>query len=196
MSDFDQLAYNLRKPLSVYLHSYADLDLGIGTDFPTTGHDGAALQAGARRFRSDLGWACYYDGTRWLTVHELTATVLPITNFAANGGSQIIGVRTDYQLFADHIAFWTRVNTTNNATNYWTVSMRAINTGVAAADTLYSFTTAADTAGIAAQRDVTPTTQVPTNRTLLDCQFAKGGAGGAPGTLDLTATLYYRLVIP
>jgi len=159
---------------------------GGGTTFPT------GIASGFRFFRTDLGFDCYYDGTRWLTDFEMPATILPITNFSANGGSQLIGVRTDYQLFGEKIAFWTRVNTTNNGTNFWTVSMRGIDTGVSSGTTLYSFDTSGDTAGIAVQRDVTPTTQVPTNRTLLDCQFSKTLS---PGTLDLTATLYYRLII-
>src|SRR4051812_16129428 len=117
MSDYDDLAYNLRKPLAPYFLSYAALlDLGRGTAFPTVGHDGAAVQAGARFFRTDIGFACYYDGTRWLTAHEYPIPIVPVTAYTAAGSPNATiaaQIRTDYAPYITRVATTLVVATTN-----------------------------------------------------------------------------------
>ena len=44
--------------------SFALNGIGSGTSFLLS------PSAGDRYFGTDLGWLCYYAGTRWLTMHE------------------------------------------------------------------------------------------------------------------------------
>lgn len=194
MSDYDQLAYNLRKPLAPYFLSYAALlDLGRGTAFPTVGHDGAAIQAGARFFRTDLGFAAYYDGARWLTAHEYVLPLVSMTTIGANtdSGNIPIPAATTYGIYIVRATVVTNAAATNNGTNYWSIQVQGLNTANSAADVLLSFTTAADTAATYVVHEGVSVT-VPTNKTWYRTNASKTLA---PGNLTYAASLNYRLIL-
>ncbi len=91
----------LRNDLAPYFLSYdAVRDLGSDTAFPVSADITGGLQASDRFFRTDLGWACYYDGARWLTVQEFQMDLTPYGRSAQpySGGatSLLLGpLRTD-----------------------------------------------------------------------------------------------------
>jgi len=194
MPDYDQLAYNLRKPLSVFLMSYeALLDLGRGTAMPTVGHDGAAVQAGARFWRTDLGLETYYDGTRWLTVNEYPYAVLPFQTFSVTNTFTDVIIRTDYAPYITRVVTGTNPAATNDGSNFWTVTIAGINSARVSSTTIDTFDTHLDTAGAEALRDNAPSSSAtPTNRTYLRCIGAKTGA---PGNMTISHTIYTRLII-
>ena len=201
MSDLDQLAYRLRKPLAPYFQSPgALLDLGRGTAMPTAGHDGAAVQDGARFFRTDLGFACYYDGTRWLTMHEYS--VVPFSapaglDFAANDGTALVArLRTDDAPLFTRIAMTTRVLTTNSAVSYWTVLLVGYSITFGSSTTIVNYDTSADTVNAYTSHEGAPAVVQPADYTHIALSVTKAGATGTPGTLRVFPSCFYRLIIP
>jgi len=196
MSDYDQMAYNLRKPLGVYFPSFAaSLDLGRGTAFPTVGHDGAAVQAGARFWRTDIGFACYYDGTRWLTAHEYVLDADAATTPADLSGPYEWQMRQDYNPYFTRVSATVIVATTNNGTNFWTIRFRGLILDRSGATTIHDFTTAADSAGGYILKDAVPTSsQTPANDNTVQVFVQKTLS---PGALTIvSASVAYRLIIP
>lgn len=157
-----------------------------GTSFPTS------PSTGARFYRTDLGWECYYDGTRWLTVQEFAATLGQTENAIVANGSYLIGpIRTDYAVYVTRTAVATIVITTNNGSNYWSWSVRGVNNTYGSTTTLAS----ADTSAVAATTWVFTEATVnsaPTNHAGFDISFVKTSA---PGGLILSATVYYRMIV-
>ncbi len=194
MSDYDQLAYRLRKPLSAYLMAYEPLlDLGRGTAFPTAGSDGGALQAGARFFRTDLGYLCYYDGTRWLTENEFEANLnwfgLTALPYAGSGGTLILApTRADHQLYITRAALYAFTNGTNNGTNYWTFDLKD-----SAGNVFWSPNTSAVAAGQYTVSAAIAALAASPNVAYLNMTATKTGAPTSVGALH--CTVHYRLVI-
>lgn len=159
---------------------------GSGTAFPP----GPATN---QRFtRTDLGYDCYYDGTRWLTVEEYAVTIM------AQGGA-LLGTTTATDLFAPidngtYDCWLTRVNavsqinTTLNGSNYWTFAL----TRQPSATSLGSFNTSADTVNTPARHDITIGALSGASDKYVWFQATKTGS---PGGMYLFATFYYRKVI-
>lgn len=163
---------------------------GAGASFPT------GISAGFRFFRTDLGFDCYYDGTRWLTIHEYH---VPITMFgdqtaAANGNFTGPELRSDYAPYITRIVTGYHVATTNNGANFWTILLRAYNVAYSAATGIDQF----DTSGVAANtwlQDDTATfsgTGTPANRARFDLSVT---VFGAPGVITVNQVVSYRLII-
>jgi hypothetical protein len=158
---------------------------GAGTAFPT------GIAAGFMFFRTDLGFLCYYDGTRWLTVHEYSATLVPYGRSAQpySGGAGtllIYPVRTDYVAYYTRAKAYLDVLTTNNGTNFWSFTLTV---GATAA---WAFNTSADAAGTALNKEDT------TGGVTAGTTFAKldvSSKTGAPGTLAINVTYWYRLIV-
>jgi hypothetical protein len=157
----------------------------VGTAFPT------GIATGFRFHRSDLGWTCYYDGTRWLTeqvfearMMALTATVTGENNAAA---TQIVPHLTDYGLYLlrwEVIAF---VLTTNSGANYWTMRLRG-----AGATTLASTDSSAQAPGVAWRATITSFS----NHAAYDYYNVRTEiTAGAPGSLTWRWAARYRLII-
>lgn len=185
----------LIQPLRSYFPSFAtERDFGRGSAFPTTDADGNALAAGDRFFRSDKGFACYYDGARWLTVQVVPMVLLPNRTTVAANTIWDTRVRTDMALYVEYYAISTNVAATNNGTNFWTITCQGVNLGLTAATTVYQPNTSADTAatetdhsGAVAAGSVAPANnaflRVSANKTL------------TPGNLTLAVTAYTRLIV-
>lgn len=194
MPDYDQLAYNLRKSLSVYFPSLAaSLDLGRGTALPTTGHDGAAIQTNARFFRTDLGWRCYYDGTRWLTMHEYEINMTPFGGvFPYSGGSPatilLTPSRADFSYYLEGARSYTLVSTTNDGSNYWSFQLLDDNT-----TNLWSFSTSGQAAG-AGTLQAQGVMGAVTLSSFLNLNIV--GKTGAPGALSVcNVSVWCKLVV-
>lgn len=192
MSALETLVQQLREPLSAYFLTNAIArDYGSGATFPTS------PATGARFFRTDLGWACYYDGTRWLTQHEYAATLTPYTPVvpgaafytgAAGVALAYAAPRTDASLYLTRWAIAYILDTNQSGVNYWTLQLAANAT--------------------------TLTTQTTQNATALGNWYTREGTdgadrgavsfvrliasakAGAPGGIWATATVYYRLIVP
>lgn len=147
-------------------------------------------------FRTDLGWLCYWDGTRWLTTHEFPAQFAAQFAIGASSTLTSVEIRADYSPFVTRATVSERVNTTNDGTNFWQISLRGINVAYGAATTIHTFSTGTmpDTAGTIYQKDSVPTgTQTPSNKARLDVAVTKNSA---PGTLDFYGmTAYYRMIV-
>ena len=91
-----------------------------GTSFP------GSPASGDKFYRTDLNWLCFYDGTRWLTVHEYLAdfanqqTLQPITTqsyFAS------VALRRDYGVYLTRFHGSYYIGPTNNGSNYRTLNL-------------------------------------------------------------------------
>lgn len=162
---------------------------GVGTAFPT------GIASGYRFFRTDLGWLCYYDGTRWLTVHEYVHALNPIT-VSANGNQLIAPIRTDFAPYITRVGVGWVVATTNDANNYWTFLLRGVSSNYGAASNIHSDNTSGGTVGTWSIGNAAPNvTTTPANNAAFDISYAKAGSGAAPGALTISATLYNRLIV-
>ena len=150
-------------------------------------------------YRTDLGLVCYYDGTRWLTTTEYTAenfsgnTNSTLFDFAASDSFSFLWrFRTQYAPYFTRVAVTTRVATTNNGTNFWTIGFDCYNLSFGAGTTIYTFTTAADTVNAYTDHEGAPSTPNPSNNTHLALSVQKTLT---PGTLRVLFRAFYRLII-
>lgn len=171
------------------------LDYGAGTAFPT------GVPAGAQFFRTDLGWRCYYDGTRWLTVHE---DCLPLTFASAGTGmpSYSAAANTAYlnpskglTPYFTALACHTNVTAPNSGAAFWSVFLQGLNLAAAASTGIISFDTSADTAAVRTNHSalIPAANALPTNTYFVSIQLTKTGA---PGNLEMTAAVFFRYVVP
>lgn len=164
-----------------------------GTSFPSSWPNNVPF------LRTDLGFLCYYDGTRWLTVHEYERflfggtsanTLLDFT--ASDGFAFLMRLRLDYAPYFTRAAVTTRVSTTNNGSNYWTVSLDTYNLNFGAGTSIYQFNTSADTVNTYTDHEGNPSTPNPSNRHHLVLSVQKSGS---PGTLRCLPAIFYRLIV-
>ncbi len=188
MSDFNQrqIASNQRRIGQTEVGE-RPAGFNIGTSFPT----GPATND--RFFRTDLGWLCYYDGARWLTVHEYEAVLhwyqgitLPYAAGAANATLLLLPLRTDRNYYYTRGKVYMEVATTNNGSNYWTMAL------VINATTVWSFNTSADSAGTGLNKEDS-TASVATTGNF--AQFKTSAKTGTPGAITAHATFWYRLIV-
>lgn len=203
MSDYSEAARALVPFLEPWMPSHESTrDLGRGAAFPLTATLPGGLAAGDRFFRTDLGFLCYYDGTRWLTVHEDSlalfsgGTLNTLLDFSATDSfAFVMRLRTDYAPYFTRCAITTRVLTTNNGANNWLIGIDAYNTSFSAGTTIYSFSTGTtpDTAATYTDHEGAASVPTPAHRTHLVLSVQKSGS---PGVLRVFPTIFYRLVIP
>jgi hypothetical protein len=182
----------LRRDLAPYFLSYdATRDLGRGTSFPVTADLPGGLQTDDRFYRTDLGWACYYDGARWLTLHEYAQplvdyrrTTIPFTG--ASGVLQLGPVRTDgAQLIVTRVAAYLDVVAPNSGANFWSLAFKT-NAGT----TINAFDTSANAAGVGISKESA------VNVNYVDPAFITlevTGKTGAPGSLVAHGVIWYRI---
>ena len=159
---------------------------GSGAAFPT------GISAGFRFFRTDLGFACYYDGTRWLTENEYS--VGRYFDTPAAGTYIIAPLHGLYAPYITRRATVVRTSATNTAVNYWNVTILGVDSAQAATTTVDVATTAAQAASTWATGSAVPSaTSTPTNNAALDLNIA---ATGVPSILTaIGVTVFYRLII-
>lgn len=184
--DYQTLAQRLAGPLWPWI---ADRITGYrrGTAFP------ASPAAGDRFFRTDLGFACFYDGARWLTVHEYSAPFVETSSGAAFAPRAAI--RTDYALYWTRVSLRAFVATTNNGTNYWNIVLQSLDAQITTGTNLYSKATNADGAGAWLVYDAACSTNIAAAGNIYWARVNCAPVG-APGALTLNAVAYYRLIVP
>jgi hypothetical protein len=145
-----------------------------------------------RWFRTDLGFDCYYDGTRWLTVQEYPQT-LQTLYLAVLGYSGLAAPRIDCIKYFTRLTVIYYAYAPNDASNYWTIDFYGANAAFGAFTIIHTFTTAAATPATNLILDTVPSDQLPTNQAFL---FFAATPTLAPGPIQtLGAVAYYRLVV-
>lgn len=146
-------------------------------------------------FRTDLGWWAYFDGTRWLTAHEMPIPVQALATFTGPGtlGGTITALRTDYAPYFTRYEVETSVATTNNGTNFWTIDLIGINLAFTTVTVIANPNTSADAVGTRVQHAGNAGTPAPSDRQFIRGRFS---TTGAPGVLEVTISTWYRLIIP
>lgn len=139
------------------------------------------------------GFPVYWDGSQWLSVVELTMTLYHQT-YAANTTIILAPFRGGFNPYVTRVSTEYQVATTNNSTNKWTLVLRGVNATYAAASQIHAFNSDAPGPGVWALDDSAPnTTATPANDAFVDFGVSKTGA---PGNLQVSVTLAYRLIIP
>jgi len=141
-------------------------------------------------YRTDLGWWIYYDGTRWLTMHEYSISTFA-TNVSAAGDPIALPFDGRYAAYYTRANVVTYVATTNDGTNYWTVGIEGVNLAFSARTTLFSFNTSADTLATLTQH-ADSTASAPTNNFWINAKLTKTNA---PGNLNVYYNVAYRLIV-
>lgn len=160
---------------------------GSGTAFPSS------PAAGWRFFRTDLGFLCYFDGARWLTVQEYPTVIPPYGRTAqpyagAAGVLLLAPMRTDRGLVVTRAKAYLDVVAPNTGANFWSLALKES----AGGSSIWTFTTAADAPGVGLNKEFfTPTVVVAANY----YTFEVTGKTGAPGTIVLSGGFWYRLII-
>jgi hypothetical protein len=146
-------------------------------------------------FRSDKGRVAYYDGTRWLSDAPVP---LPWLNNANLNPFSVSGIDAWYSILPNdmplYLERWTslvRGNTTNNASNFWTIALQGFTGGVGT--TLDSFTTAALTVNALTTQHRALTTALTAGQ--YDFLALIATKTGAPGTLLLIPHLRAREIL-
>ncbi len=166
---------------------------GSGTAFPTS----PAPAAGDRFWRTDLKLDCYFDGTRWLSVEEYELGAGQQVSAPAGGittsPSTVVrcAVRADYEIYLTRWVTHSRVLTTNNGSNYWTVAL-TYQIGNATATTITSYTTAADTAGNLTNHDQAINAVLNSSAEGVSTTVT---SSGAPGAIYAPSAIFYRLIV-
>lgn len=194
MPNFDPVAPDMARALSPwFITRDGSRDLGRGTAFPSTDVPGG-VQAGDRFFRSDLGWACYHDGTRWLTAWEFPLAFAAggntyATNYSATTASiRWASTRNDYKLWLTYAVMTISTGATNNGSNYATYNFVDSN-----AATVWSVSTAADSTNATVAKAASSFTQPSAVATFVRLDIAITGAPSAQ--FCYTPVMYARLVV-
>ncbi len=175
-------------------HAMTAVQTSLGTNFGRGTAFPSSPAAGTVFFRTDLGWWCFYDGTRWLTCEEflahagVTGATLGSTTTQSFGRS-----RSDHAHYVTRIALATYVATTNDATHNWTIDIKAASATLAATTMLHSASTSGDSPNTNVDKEAAPgTSQTPANYGFF--QYT-GTKNNTPGNLTLYLTVYYRLIV-
>jgi hypothetical protein len=158
-----------------------------GASFP------GSPSAGNQYFRTDLGWLCYYDGSRWLTAFELSWSTPLLADISSNSELYEAVIRGDYAVYVTRLSFETSVQPTNDATHYWSFLTRGRDAPLNNSTSIDTFDTHSDSAATYVAHDHAPSaTATPTYHYLFGVGYTKVGT---PGTLQFACTLYYRLIV-
>lgn len=149
-------------------------------------------------YRTDLGLIIYYDGTRWLTAAKFMLPFSAYTAFSnAVAATNTALLNTNipfiptYDLWLETIYATTFVTTTTNGTNYWTVDFTKF-PATGAGTSIGSFDTKTDTGSNFTQHTVAVNAALGTTFFWLVAGVTKTLS---PGTIYLTASISYRLII-
>jgi hypothetical protein len=140
-------------------------------------------------FRDDLGFWCWYDGTRWLTETKI-ATHNSFTG-SADGNLAYMRVSDQDSKYIEQINMTTRVATTNDSDNYWTVEIDGWNNDASTASAIHIFNTSADAADTFIDKTTTSMSQtaLPTQEGFFAVNITKTGS---PGNIAIYYSVEYR----
>lgn len=162
-----------------------------GSSFPSS------PASGDKFYRTDLNWLCFYDGTRWLTVHEycqpiaIQDVLLPRTvgTLASVG---YLPVRQDYDLYLTTLTITSLTIAPNSGSAYWNFALRYKNSSNVAT-TITSLNTSTHTAGVATDASVAINSPLNTAAMFLD--FTVQDGAGSPGASYVFTAVNYRLIV-
>jgi hypothetical protein len=156
----------------------------------------AGMASGDTVFRSDKGRIGYYDGTRVLSVAPVPLPWLPnsiLNPFSATGADTWYSILPqDMALYLERWTCLVRGNTTNNASNYWTIALQGF-TLAGAATIIDSFNTSGLTVNALTLQDRALTTALTAAQYPYLAIIATKTA--APGTLLLIPHLRAREIL-
>lgn len=166
-----------------------------GTSFPTS----PSPVSGDPFFRTDLGWQCYYDGTRWLTAFEYSVPLgfevsgAATTGLSATGNYAQVRPRQEFAPYITRIAAASFTLTTNDGSNYWSWELDGDNNSLGTRNVVLAWTTASDAVNTWVSHDAAPSTPSPANYFWFDLRIAT--KTGTPGTAFASTTVFYRLIV-
>lgn len=152
----------------------------------------ASPSSGDPFFRDDLGFWCYYDGTRWLSQEFSIGDIQVALSATASRWYRLpVG---SYGLFIPNraIVCSSYVATTNDGSNYWTISITATNTTFGDDTVLHAFNTSGDSANTWTAHDDVPDSQTPSSANGIEVVITKSSS---PGNINLSFGLAYRMII-
>lgn len=158
-----------------------------GTSFP------GSPTAGDRFFRSDLGLHCYYDADGdWVTVADYGIPFPEADYTVTTDNINKTWLGDNYQPKFTVLELRTRVSTTNDGSNYWTVTIVSLALDNSA-EVIKSFNTGADTVNVYTDKGSVPAVPNPTDNGGIKLITTKTGS---PGTLRMSVTVYFKKIIP
>ena len=156
-----------------------------GSSFPTPSFTGQLF------YRSDLEYWCFWNGSYWLTVDEYVADLI-LSYYSSSTWVPGQAIKSDYNIFVTKININYMVGATNNASNYWDIVTRSINTPLTSSTWLGYLSTASSSHSTyyndLAIRNIIPAVAPG----WIDFSFTKVGS---PGTLTAGVSCYYRFRI-
>jgi hypothetical protein len=158
-----------------------------GSDFPAS-----PTSDDSPFFRSDLGFACFHDGTRWLTQHVMATQVVDRTGVANAEERVLVLSDTAWDIYITDIQVNTYVDTTNNSSDYWTLEIQGQDLARTSESVAFTVNTSADAADTWIDHSGPATDASPTNQITL---ISDVSSNDSPGTLDYTVQFYYRYII-
>jgi hypothetical protein len=146
---------------------------------------------GRRSSRAHITYV--WDGTRWLSTNHYERTLVPLALPPYSVDSvALIGPAWDNALVRiDDVYLMAQINGTNDASNFWTLSLAALNAAGAITATLAS-TSSALNGNNRATAKVSPNVITASLDELMAGRCVKTGAPGSVGLFNLSFT--YRLV--
>jgi hypothetical protein len=156
---------------------------GAGTSFPSSPVTNDAF------FRTDLGEFCQYDGTRWLG-QPVTSSIVAVSGATTNSNSGYTAIlaRT-VKIVRWKVRMLTL--TTNNGSNFWTITLRDSDSGGALSGSHGSGNGSAFGTSTYGVLEVSNSDVITTSQLGLLFSFAKTGS---PGALHFMGEVVYRYV--
>ncbi len=162
-------------------------ELHGGTSFP------ASPATDSRFYRTDLGFECFYDGTRWLTVDEYQMVLTP---YAINPPPYstapqtilLVPSRSDRNYYFTRARAYLFVSPTNTGSAYWSLEFRN-NAGTS----IWSFNTSAAAAGEIMPENAAINTSIGATNYFYLYIATKTGSPSNITAANFTA--WYRLVV-
>lgn len=175
---------------------HANVNDAIEAMQPKIGQQGTAFPAspsvGDRYYRTDLREWCFYDGTRWLG--ELRTVSGNVSGTTTSGATVVdaIGARSGHDIYIERAAFNSLTLTTNNGSNYWTLSVVDLDSGGALGSTHASQSLSADGTSTYAGHELTVgAVSAYASRRRVALRATKTGS---PGALYSFGVIEYRLI--
>jgi hypothetical protein len=139
-------------------------------------------------YRTDLGLWAYFDGAMWLSVNQYETSFVPRTAlpWAVGGSGEGLDLAgsPSYSRKISSVVLSYYINTTNNSSNYWTITAQ---TSVGGSPANISSAAASPNTWNTIALGFSPSSQLPINIVT--------ARTGSPGSIYVLALMRYRLII-
>ena len=171
--------------------TYQDADGTIDFAIDSGTSNPGSPSTGDLFYRTDLHMWVEYDGARWLSVHEYSNNI-EIAGVPDSGRIMVTRIRADHNPYYTRVAVSTRVNNTNNGSHYWIAYIQGVDVVLGSGSTIYTLNTISDTVNVVTDHEGNPSDPTPVYDYFMSVYIVKNGA---PGSIDIWLTYYYRLII-